>query len=212
VAKPLLVVGTKYKSSWSLRPWIALKVAGVDFDEKVVVLDTPEFRRELKRYPDASARVPILVDGDITIWESLAICEYAAETWAPSLWPKDKAPRALARSVSNEMHAGFAALRNACSMNLKADLRGTTLSPEAGADAHRVLTIWRTCRERYGKKTGKPFLFGDFTIADAMYAPVVTRFVTYGIPADAVGQEYMDAIQALPAFVEWKAAALAEPA
>src|SRR5439155_907303 len=112
----------------------------------------------------------VLVDRDITVWESLAICEYVADNYAPQLWPKDKAARALARSVSNEMHAGFAALRNACSMNLKADFRGSTLSPEAGADAYRVLTIWRMCREKFG--AGGPWLFGNqFTIADAMYAP-----------------------------------------
>ncbi len=208
MAKPLLVVGTKYKSSWSLRPWLAMKVAGVDFEEKVLLLDTPGFRAAAKLY-SPTGRVPVLVHDDVTVWESLAICEYAAETWAPSLWPKDKKARAMARSVSAEMHSGFAALRKICAMDLKHDHKGETVTPEAGADVHRVGKLWRSCREQFGK--GGPFLFGAFTIADAMFAPVVTRFVTYGIPADDVGSAYMDAIQALPAFQEWQAAARAEP-
>lgn len=208
MAKPLLVIGDKNKSSWSMRPWLALKMAGVDFDEKMLILETPEFKAEMKKQ-GVGGKVPFLVDGDVRVWESLAICEYVAENFAPALWPADKKARALARSVSNEMHAGFMALRRSCSMNLQADFKGTTLAPEAGSDVHRVLTIWRECRERYG--AGGPFLFGaTFTIADAMFAPVCTRFTTYGIPADAVGQQYIDTIQALPAFVEWKNAALQE--
>lgn len=208
MSKPLLVIGNKNLSSWSLRPWLAMKVAGVDFDERVVMLDTPELNSELSKIAPASPRkVPVLVHDDVTLWESLAICEYAAETWAPSLWPTDKKARAHARTIAHEMHAGFLALRRACSMNLKADLKGTTLSPEAGGDVQRILQIWRECRARFG--SGGPFLFGAFTIADAMYAPVATRLTTYGIPAGD-GQDYVDAIQALPAFVEWKSAAQQE--
>lgn len=210
MAKPLLVIGNKNTSSWSMRPWLALKMGGVDFEEKLLVLDTPEFKAAIKQY-GVGGKVPLLIDrdADVKVWESLAICEYAAENWAPQLWPSDKKARAVARSVSNEMHAGFMALRRACSMNLQADRKGTTLAPEAGADVHRVLAIWRDCRDRFG--AGGPFLFGaQFTIADAMYAPVTTRFTTYGIPADPVGQQYIDAIQALPAFIEWKNAALQE--
>ena len=212
MGKPLLVVGSKHKSSWSLRPWLAMKVAGVDFEEKVVLLDRADTKALIKPH-SPTGKVPVLVHDDVTVWESLSICEYVAETWAPTLWPADKKARALARSVSNEMHAGFSALRNACSMDMQADHRGMTLSPDAGGDVHRIGQIWRTCRERFGSadNSGGPFLFGAFTIADAMYAPVVTRFVTYGIPADSIGAAYMDAVQALPAFQEWKAAALKEP-
>lgn len=207
MSKPLLVVTNKNTSSWSLRPWLALKVAGVDFEERVLLMDTPEFKAEVKKL-SPTRKVPLLVHDNVTIWESLAICEYAAETWSASLWPADKKARALARSVSNEMHAGFMPLRRACSMNLQGDFKGTTLSPEAGGDVHRVLEIWRDCRARFG--AGGPFLFGSFTIADAMFAPVCTRFTTYGIPADEVGQRYIDTIQAMPAFLEWKSAALLE--
>jgi glutathione S-transferase len=207
-AKPILFVGNKNTSSWSMRPWLALKMAGVDFEERLLFMDTPEFKAETKKH-GVAGKVPFLVDGDVRVWESLAICEYAAENFASSLWPSDKQARAVARSISNEMHAGFMALRRACSMNLQADLKGTTLAPEAGSDVHRVLTIWRECRERFG--AGGPYLFGaTFTIADAMFAPVCTRFTTYGVPADPVGQQYIDTIQALPAFIEWKNAALQE--
>ena len=207
MTKPLLVVGNKNSSSWSLRPWLALKVAGIDFDERVLLMDTPEFKSEMKKI-SPTRKVPLLMHDGATVWESLAICEYAAETWAPSLWPTDKKARAHARSVSNEMHAGFMALRRSCSMSLKGDFKGTTLAPEAGADVHRILEIWRECRTRFG--AGGPFLYGTFSIADAMYAPVCTRFTTYGIPADETGQQYIDTIQSLPAFVEWKTAALLE--
>jgi glutathione S-transferase len=207
-AKPLLVIGNKNTSSWSMRPWLAMKMAGVDFDEKLVFMETPEFKAEVKKH-GVAGKVPFLVDGDVRVWESLAICEYVAENFAPTLWPSDKKARAIARAVSNEMHAGFVALRRACSMNLQADFKGTTLAPEAGSDVHRVLTIWRECRETFG--AGGPFLFGkQFTIADAMYAPVCTRFTTYGIPADTTGQQYIDTIQSLPAFIEWKTAAQQE--
>lgn len=207
MSKPLLVIGNKNLSSWSLRPWLALKMAGIEFTERVLLMDTPEFKAEMKKL-SPTRKVPLLVHDDVIIWESLAICEYAAETWAPSLWPTDKKARAHARAVSNEMHAGFMALRRSCSMNLKGDFQGTTLAPEAGADVHRILEIWRECRARFG--ASGPFLFGAFTIADAMFAPVATRFTTYGIPADESGQNYIDTIQALPAFLEWRSAALLE--
>ena len=209
MAKPRLVLGNKNLSSWSLRPWLAMKVAGVDFDEQVFLFDTPEFKANVKRV-SPNGKVPFLVHDDVTVWESLAICEYVAETWAPSLWPADKKARAMARAVSNEMHAGFTALRKICPMDLKRKRSGDTLAPEAGGDVHRIGNLWNTCREKFGG-AGGPFLFGAFSIADAMFAPVTTRFTSYGIPADAVGQAYIEAIQALPAFQEWKAAALAEP-
>lgn len=207
--RPLLVIGNKNLSSWSLRPWLAMKVAGVDFDERVLLMDTPTFKAEVGKV-SPTHKVPVLVHGDVTVWESLAILEYVAETWAPSLWPADKAARAMARAVANEMHAGFVALRGACPMNLREDRRGSELPDAARADAERVLAIWRTCRARFG--AGGPFLFGSFTIADAMYAPVTTRFTTYGVPRDDVGERYIAAVQALPAFVAWKRDAVAEPA
>lgn len=210
-SRPLLLIGNKATSSWSMRPWLALKVAGVDFEERLVFFDSPEFKSVVKK-TSPTGKVPCLVHGDVLVWESLAICEYVAETWAPALWPADRQARAFARSVAHEMHAGFAALRRMCPMNLKDDRQGSTLSPEAGHDAHRVDEIWRTCRERFGAPSGAgPFLFGAFTIADAMYAPVTTRFTTYGIPAGKAGQAYIEAIQSLPAFQEWRQAALAEP-
>lgn len=209
MAKPLLVIGNKNTSSWSLRPWLALKQAGVDFDEEVILLNRATSGAELKaRSP--SGRVPVLIHDGLKVWESLAICEYAAETWSPELWPRDKAARAWARSISNEMHAGFQALRRACPMNLTEDLAGGTVNPEAGYDVHRILEIWKEAQARFGG--AGPFLFGAFTIADAMFAPVVTRITTYGIPVSAQAQRYVDAIWALPAMQQWKAAALKEAA
>lgn len=208
---PLLVIGNKNTSSWSMRPWLAMKMAGVDFEEKVVFFDSPEFASVVKK-TSPTGKVPCLVHGDVVLWESLAICEYVAETWAPQLWPKDRKARALARAVANEMHAGFAALRKVCPMNLREDRRGSTLSPEAEQDARRAVEVWRTCRERFGASSGEgPFLFGAFSVADAMYAPVTTRFTTYGIAADDVGSAYIEAVQSLPAFQEWRREALAEP-
>jgi glutathione S-transferase len=207
MSKPLLVVGSKNVSSWSLRPWLAMKQAAVDFDEEVILLNRATTAAEIKaRSP--SGRVPVLIHEGLKVWESLAICEYVAETWAPSLWPTDKAARTFARTISHEMHAGFAALRRTCPMDLKADKSGGTINPEAGGDVHRILELWREARTRYGKDG--PFLFGAFSIADAMFAPVVTRITTYGIPVTAEAKRYVDTMWALPAMQEWKAAALKE--
>lgn len=207
MSKPLLVIGNKNLSSWSLRPWLALKVAGVAFDEKLLLMDTPGFKDEVQGF-SPTCKVPVLLHDGCTIWESLAICEYAAETWAPSLWPAGAKARAVARSVSHEMHAGFLALRRSCPMNLKGDFEDRTLAGDAGADVHRILQLWHDCRARFAE--GGPFLFGAFSIADAMFAPITTRFTTYGIPADEGGQRYIATIQSLPAFIEWKSAALLE--
>lgn len=206
MAKPLLV----NLSSWSLRPWLAMKQAGVDFDEEVIFLNRATTRAELvARSPNA--RVPCLIHDGLKVWESLAICEYVAETWAPQLWPADKAARAVARSISHEMHAGFASLRRSCPMNLRENRAGATLNPDAGGDIHRILEIWQDTRARFGG--GGPFLFGaSFTIADAMYAPVVTRITTYGIPVSGEGERYVKTLWALPAMQAWKADALREPA
>ena len=202
-----LVVGAKNYSSWSLRAWLALRAAGIEFGEVVIPLDRPETKAEIARR-SPSGRVPVLRDGDLTVWDSLAIIEYAAERFPEArLWPADRISRATARSVSAEMHAGFQALRAQLPMNLKRPPAPRGLTAEAEADIARVKEIWRACR---AGRTG-PYLFGAFSGADAIYAPVVTRFETYRVPVDPETRAYMDAILGLPAFREWREAALAEP-
>jgi glutathione S-transferase len=203
-----LVIGNKNYSSWSLRPWLALRAAGLPFEEVRIPLYTPQTRTEILRHSPAG-RVPVLKEGDLVIWDSLAICERAAEL-APmaQLWPAESGARAVARSASSEMHAGFTALRTLCPMNLRARAK-RELTPEVQADVARIQELWSSCRERYGR--GGDFLFGRFGIADAMYAPVVTRFRTWGIPAEPVAQRYIDAVLATSHFREWEAAALLEP-
>lgn len=146
-------------------------------------------------------RVPVLLHNDLTIWESLAICEYVAEGFAPNLWPKDTAARAVARSVSTEMHAGFVSLRQNMPMDCRARHPGLGMNASVQADVDRITAIWRECREKFGE--GGDLLFGHFTIADAMFAPVVSRFVTYGVQLDSVAQAYIEAVWALPAMQEW---------
>jgi glutathione S-transferase len=204
-----LVIGNKNYSSWSMRPWLALKAAGIAFDEVFVSLYNGE--ADKKRILDFSraGKVPILIDGDLTVWDSLAIIEYAAERFPlAQLWPEDRASRAHARSISAEMHSGFMALRNECGMNLHRPVRAIDLSPGARADIARIQQIWSECRERYGKSG--PFLFGSFSGADAMFAPVVHRFLTYAIEVRPEARAYMDAMVSLPAFAEWTRAGLAE--
>lgn len=209
----VLHVGTKNLSSWSLRPYLALAHTGLPFEDRTIFLDRPDTRaRALALSP--SGRVPVLVDGELVVWDSLAICEYLAER-APDavLWPADRAVRARARSVSAEMHAGFPALRKHMSMNLRKRAPGAGHAPDALADAARVMQIWRDCRAAAAAAAAAgPFLFGTFTIADAMYAPVVTRFATYGVELDPVCRAYADAIEALPAMRAWRADAEREPA
>lgn len=210
MAKMLLVIGNKNYSSWSLRPYMALAMAGIPFDEKLVQLDTPQFAREVGKVSGAG-RVPVLVHNGQSIWDSLAIMEYAAETWpAKNIWPKNKKARAMARSVSAEMHSGFQALRNACPMNLRrpSKLPPGGLSEDVMANVIRIEQLWAQCRKLYGR--GGPFLFGKFTAADAMFTPVVTRLETFAIPVTAETRRYMQAVQATTAFQTWKAAALKE--
>jgi glutathione S-transferase len=204
-----LVIGNKNYSSWSMRPWVALRACKIAFDEIFIPLYTGDAGK--KRILDftGSGKVPVLVDGDVTIWDSLAIIEYVAERYPEArLWPENTAMRAHARSVSAEMHSGFAALRNECGMNLHRPVGAKTLSAEAHADIARVQQIWLECRERYGKFG--PFLFGAFSGADAMFAPVVHRFRTYAVEVTPAARDYMDAMTSLPAFKEWTNAALAE--
>jgi glutathione S-transferase len=203
-----LVIGNKNYSSWSMRPWLAMTQAGIKFEEIFVQLDTPKFARQIRKHSGA-ARVPVLHHGDLTIWDSLAILEYVAGLYpAKNLWPKNRAARAQARSVSAEMHSGFQALRNACPMNLRRPVRPVPMNDAIKNDVARIETIWRAARKTYGK--GGPFLFGKFSNADAMYAPVVTRFDTYAIPVAKDTRAYMDVILSLPSFKTWKEGALRE--
>jgi glutathione S-transferase len=204
-----LVIGNKNYSSWSMRPWLALRANRIAFEEVFIPLCTGEADKQKILDFTRSGKVPVLIDGDVTIWDSLAIIEYAAERFAEArLWPEDRASRAHARSISAEMHSGFAAMRNECGMNLHRPVGAIALSAAARDDIARIQQIWIDCRERYGK-TG-PFLFGPFGGADAMFAPVVHRFRTYAIEVRPAAQDYMDAMTSLPAFDEWTRAGLAE--
>ncbi|MEP5766608.1 MAG: glutathione S-transferase family protein [Halieaceae bacterium] len=206
--KPVLVIGNKNYSSWSMRPWLALRKAGVDFDERLIPLDTPQFAEEIADY-SPTRRVPVLWDQGICIWDSLAICEYVNERWAAgSLWPEDVQQRAQARAISAEMHAGFAALRECMPMNCRASDRHVTIDGELEQDINRVLSLWRECRETVA--TEGPWLFGAFSIADAMYAPVVSRFNTYGVEMPEQLQAYVETQLADADMVEWFEAAHTE--
>ncbi len=203
-----LVIGNKNYSSWSLRPWIAMQVAGIAFGEIVIPLYEPGSREQILHYSPAG-KVPVLIDGDAVIWESLAILEYLADKFpAARLWPAEARARGHARSVASEMHAGFQALRRNCPMNLWLPRRARPQSEEVMADVRRIDALWSDCRARFGG--GGPFLFGGFGAVDAMYAPVVARFDRFGIPVGAVARAYMEAVMALPAWATWCAAAMQE--
>lgn len=202
-----LVIGDKNISSWSLRPWLAMRHGGIPFTEVNIRLRQPTSRDAILRH-SPSGRVPTLLAEGQAIWDSLAILEFLAETHPEArLWPEAPGVRARARSVSAEMHSGFAALRDHCSMDLLARLPMAPLPEAVAADVERILGLWRDCRRRFG--AGGPFLFGAFSAADAMYAPVVSRFRTY-VPDlaawgdDGTGQAYVDALFALPAMAEWE--------
>lgn len=202
-----LVIGNKNFSSWSLRPWLGLKVAGIEFEEILLPLYEPDARSQRLAF-SPTGKVPLLIDGDLRVWDSLAIAEYVAEKFPNrGLWPSDVAARAMARSICAEMHAGFSAVRNALGMDIRARLQ-VEITPEVQAEIGRIVALWIECRSRFG--AGGPFLFGQFSWADAFYAPVVTRFVTYSIPLPPVAQAYADTILTLPALQEWTAAAQIE--
>jgi glutathione S-transferase len=204
-----LVIGNKNYSSWSMRPWLALKANDIAFNEIFIPLYTGDADKKRILSFTHSGKVPVLIDGDITVWDSLAIIEYAAERFPEvNLWPQDRASRAHARSISAEMHSGFAALREECGMNLHRPPGAKVLSGAAIADIGRIQEMWVECRERY-EKAG-PYLFGTFSAADAMYAPVVYRFRSYAIEVMPEVRNYMDVMMALPAFQEWTRGALAE--
>jgi glutathione S-transferase len=200
---PVLVVGNKNYSSWSLRPWLAMKLLGLEFEERRVSLYVPGAKERLLSYSPAG-KVPILIDGERRVWDSLAILEYLAESH-PSLWPAAPAARAAARSISAEMHSGFGALRQHMSMNIRKRHPGKGRTPEALADVARIIAMWSDCRARFG--AAGPFLFGAFGAADAMYAPVVLRFRTYAVELPPTCRAYADAVLALPALGEWIEAA-----
>ncbi len=200
-----LIIGNKNYSSWSFRPWLAMRVAGIDFEEQLVPFDFEGGNREIRRL-SPTGKVPCLVDGALVIPESLAILEYAAEI-APELWPADRADRALARAISCEMHAGFPALRSECPMNMKRAPAPHDVSAGVRADVARIEAIWQDCLDR----SGGPFLFGSFTNADAMFAPVVNRLEVYALSRHKAVAAYTEAMKALPAWQEWERAARAEP-
>lgn len=193
----LLVIGNKNYSSWSLRPWLAMKVLELDFQERRIPLYGPGAKEQILK-DSPSGKVPCLIDGNTHIWDSLAILEYLAEKH-PQLWPSDRAQRATARSISAEMHSGFANLRNHMSMNVRKRYPGKGHTPEVDAEIARIQAIWSAAK--------KPFLFGEFGAADAMYAPVVLRFRTYEVELSPACRAYSEAVLALPAMREWIGAA-----
>jgi glutathione S-transferase len=210
MAELTIYLGNKNYSSWSLRPWLALKRTTIAFDEVVIPLYEPSTRETILKY-SPSGRVPVLHHGNHVIWESLAICEYLAESFpAFDLWPREPAARILARSVSTEMHGGFAALRGHLPMNIRSSFPSRGVTAEAQTDINRVMAIWRDCRSRFGEGNGD-FLFGPFTIADAMFAPIVTRFRTYKVELEREAEAYCETIMAMPAMQEWVTAARNEP-
>ena len=206
-----LAIGNKAYSSWSLRPWILMKVLGIPFEEDLIPLDTPEFRPRVNAY-HAGSTVPILVDADVTVWESLAIMDYLAERFSEkAVWPKDLKARTFARVISNEMHAGFRGLRGACPMNIRKRYAAMDRGELVAKDVARISLLWTKALTEFGKPSGQgPFLFGAYSAADAMFAPVVTRLHTYSIKVDPIIRDYMDAVLTSPAFVEWHKGAMVE--
>lgn len=204
-----LAIGNKNYSSWSMRPWMALKATGIAFEEVTIPLYTGDADKQRILNFTRSGKVPALVDGDTTVWDSLAIIEYIAERFPDArLWPQDIAVRAHARSVSAEMHSGFMALRNECGMNIHRPVRAKSLSGDAKDNIARIQQIWTECRATYGGQG--PYLFGAFSGADAMFAPVVHRFRSYAIEATPLARAYMDTMLTNAAFQEWTDGALAE--
>ncbi len=201
-----LVIGNKNYSSWSLRPWMLLKHLQLPFDEVLIPLDTPEFKEQVEQY-GPGGRVPILHHRGHCIWDSLAICEYLAEL-ASRGWPQDRHARSVARSVSAEMHSGFSNLRMEWPMNARARNRRTPMTPGLEEDIDRIDEIWNDCRRRFG--AGGPWLFGEYSIADAMYAPVVLRFRTYGAQVSETARWYMATALEDSALQEWVQTAQSE--
>jgi len=203
-----LLIGNKNYSSWSFRPWLAMKVAGIKFEETVISLDAGDFKMRVTAL-GGPGRVPVLSDGDVRVWESLAILEYLAEKFpAAGLWPQQPVARAHARAIASEMHAGFVSLRNHLPMNVARPVIFRALDPGSAKDVTRIDAIWTECRNTYGGSG--PFLFGAFGAADAMFAPVVWRLHTYAVEVSATALDYMRAMMALPAWQQWREAARRE--
>ena len=204
-----LVIGNKNYSSWSFRPWLAMKVAGIAFEETVISLEAKDFKTRVMAVSGAG-KVPVLIDGETRVWESLAILEYLAEKFpVAALWPKDDSARAQARAVAAEMHAGFVSLRRLLPMNVWRPVKPRALDDGSKIDVARIDAIWSDCRARFA--AGGPFLFGAFGAADAMYAPVIWRLHTYAVEVSDAARAYMGAMMALPAWREWRDAARREP-
>jgi glutathione S-transferase len=201
-----LLIGSKNYSSWSLRPWLFLRKAGFEFDEQIVYLDASDYQQQIAAL-SPSGRVPLLIDGGVKIWDSLAICEYAAEATRRG-FPASRAARARARSVAAEMHSGFQALRNECPMNVRARNRRVPQTPELLADIARIDEIWSGCRKDYG--AGGEWLFGEFSMADAMFAPVAFRFQSYGANLSPPAQAYLRHVLEDPEMRAWHDAAAQE--
>jgi glutathione S-transferase len=205
VSQLTLIIGNKNYSSWSLRPWLLMKQFNLQFDEIRIPLNQPDSSAKIYQY-SPSGKVPVLIDNTQHIWDSLAICEYLVETFPDlNFYPQDKVARIFARSISAEMHSSFQHLRQNMPMNCRKKLSGKGMTPNVQQDIDRITSIWRECRQNFG--AGGDMLFGEFTIADAMYAPVVMRFITYCVKLDTVSQNYAEAILALPAIKEWIEAA-----
>jgi glutathione S-transferase len=199
-SQPLLIIGSKNYSSWSLRAWLFLRKVGFEFQERVVNFDAADYRAQILAY-SPSARLPLLLDGELKIWDSLAICEYAAERTQRGL-PKERAARALARSVAAEMHSGFQALRDECPMNVRARDRRVASTAALQSDIARIDALWSDCRARFGLRGA--WLFGDFSLADAMFAPVLFRFQTYGAALNPVSAQYLEHGLADPLMRQWQ--------
>jgi glutathione S-transferase len=209
MTRPTLVIGNRNYSSWSLRGWLLLRGFDIDFDAVQLKFHTEGWRANIGRW-SPSGLVPVLWLDDEPVWDTLAIAETVAERWPDrGVWPADSRQRAVARSICAEIHSGFHALRQAMPMNIRGSYPGRGMGPEVAKDIDRVVAIWTMCRERFGRDG--PLLFGPFSAADAFYAPVATRFVTYGVRVPDVARRYVDAVLALPAVREWSAAARAEP-
>ena len=205
-----LVIANKLYSSWSMRPWLVMRAFGLPFTETVIPLREPDTRARILAY-SPTGKVPVLVDGEAVVWESLAIISYLADRFPEKqMWPKGPAALAHAKAIAMEMHAGFQTLRQSCAMNLGKRFATPPMTEDLRANIERIEDMWRGARRRFSNGAG-PYLFGAFTAADAMYAPVVTRLDTYALPVADDTRAYMDAVLGHPAFLEWKAAALAEP-
>lgn len=205
-----LIIANKLYSSWSMRPWLVMRAIGLDFDETVIPLRQPDTAERIAKY-SPSGKVPVLIDGNVKVWESLAIISYLADKFPDKpIWPDGMVARAHAKSISMEMHGGFQALRQTCPMNLGKRFAAPPMTDDLKANIARIEQIWRETREAFG--AGGPYLYGArFSAADAMYAPVATRLDSYSIAVAADTRAYIDAIYANPHFSEWRQAAFQEP-